>query len=406
MSLPKKSDEQVRWAMKVQPRDWQIKALELWGANLRGIVQVVTGGGKTIFAQMCMLRFRERFPSGRVVVVVPTTALVDQWVVSLIEDMGVRADDIACYSGNEKPKDPKTINVVVINTARRKAAILSSDAPTFLIVDECHRAGSAMNALALEGKHAATLGLSATPEREYDEGFNDHIAPSLGPIIYKYTYVEAARDGVISPFALHNVEVTMLSDEEKRISSLTQRVHIERNRINKGTGTEDRLKRLLQQRGALIATVTMRIPAAIKLAERHLGQRTIIFHERVDAANHIKAILDQRHRSSTIYHAAIPPAVRRNNLLLFRRGVFDILICCRALDEGINVPETAVAIVASSTASTRQRIQRLGRVLRPAKGKDFADVYSIFATDVERERLQKEATELGGVAKVTWSRIK
>lgn len=399
-------DELPTWNMKIQPRSWQMEALALWKVNLRGIVQVVTGGGKTIFAQICMLHFKERYPSGRIIVVVPTTALLDQWVVSLMEDLGVRFDEIACYSGSEKPKIPKAINVIVINTARRKTALLAEDAPTFLIVDECHRAGSTMNALAMGGTHAATLGLSATPEREYDQGFNDHISPALGNIIYKYTYVEAARDGVISPFSLHNVEVAMLPDEEKSIAAISRRVLIERNKLKKGTGTEERLTRLLQQRGALIATVTMRIPAAIKLAEQHLGQRTIIFHERVDAANHIKSVLDQRHRSSTIYHAAIPAAVRRSNLLLFRRGVFDILICCRALDEGINVPETAVAIVASSTASTRQRIQRLGRVLRPARGKDYADVYSIFATEMEKERLKKEAVELGGVAKVTWARIK
>jgi superfamily II DNA or RNA helicase len=68
----------------------------------------------------------------------------------------------------------------------------------------------------------------------------------------------------------------------------------------------------------------------------------------------------------------------------------------------MNVPETSVAVIASSTASNRQRIQRLGRILRPAKGKDFATVYTIYATDEERKRLLKEASDLEEVTSVTW----
>jgi superfamily II DNA or RNA helicase len=81
-------------------------------------------------------------------------------------------------------------------------------------------------------------------------------------------------------------------------------------------------------------------------------------------------------------------------------------VCCRALDEGINVPETAIAILASSTASIRQRVQRLGRVLRPAHGKEFADIYTIYASDTEESRLTAEAENLGEICKVTWSQVK
>ena len=88
----------------------------------------------------------------------------------------------------------------------------------------------------------------------------------------------------------------------------------------------------------------------------------------------------------------------------FARAFFDILITCRALDEGINVPETAVAIIASSTASMRQRIQRLGRVLRPAKDKSEATIYTFYATDVEEHRLKEEAQRLAELTTVTWLR--
>ena len=96
--------------------------------------------------------------------------------------------------------------------------------------------------------------------------------------------------------------------------------------------------------------------------------------------------------------------IRRDNLRLYRQGIFDVLVSCRALDEGMNVPETAVAIVASSTASYRQRIQRLGRVLRPAPGKRMASIYTIYATNQEEERLKEEAAGLQNAEAVQWFR--
>ena len=69
----------------------------------------------------------------------------------------------------------------------------------------------------------------------------------------------------------------------------------------------------------------------------------------------------------------------------------------------MNVPETAVAVIASSTASQRQRIQRLGRVLRPARGKDKATIYTLFATTQEKVRLTSEAGRLEGVANILWA---
>ena len=110
-------------------------------------------------------------------------------------------------------------------------------------------------------------------------------------------------------------------------------------------------------------------------------------------------ILRKRNHSACIYHSKLAPNWRRDNLRLFRQGVFDVLVSCRALDEGMNVPETTVAIIASSTASHRQRIQRLGRVLRPARGKDHAIHYTLFATEQEQRRLANEEASLEGVAR-------
>jgi superfamily II DNA or RNA helicase len=395
-----------QWKLTPQPRRWQVEALERWQREQKGVASVVTGGGKTIFAFLCMQEFRKKYSDGRVFIVVPTITLLDQWYVSLQEDFGVPPEDIACFSSQEKAKKPRKANLLVINSARDLVSKSTVDGCNFLIVDECHRAGSPENAKALRGGFEAALGLSATPKREYDQGFEDYVVPVLGSVIFEYDYTQAYADGVVAPFDLMNVKVDMLPHEQIEYDRLTRRAAVLLRKARSAKpepGAEERLKRILQMRAAVSALAKMRLPVAAKIVEENRGARTIIFHERISSAQALYDVLQKRNHSVSLYHSRIAPEVRRDNLRLFRRGVYDVLISCRALDEGMNVPETTVAVIASSTASQRQRIQRLGRVLRPAKGKHKAIIYTLYATEQEHRRLSSEAALLEGVAQVTWS---
>ena len=394
------------WALAAEPREWQLQALATWESNHQGIAAVVTGAGKTILAEMCMLRYRREFPAARFVIVVPTLSLLDQWYVSLREDLHVRDEDIATYSGEGRAREPRLINLVVLNTAREVAPGLAHGEAVMLIVDECHRAASPVNARALSGNYTATLGLSATPERQYDEGFEEFLVPALGPIITRYDYNSALEDGVISRFKLVNVGIELNAVERGAYDKITRKIAPLMKRARDGEEVDDRLKRLLMQRASVAANAKMRIPAALRIVSAHRGARTLVFHERIAAAEEIKAALTSRGVNATIYHSRIGSVTRRDNLRMFRRGLFDVMVSCRALDEGTNVPETTIAVIASSTASVRQRVQRLGRVLRPAPGKDLAVVYTVYATDVEEERLVKEASDLVGAESVTWQRMR
>jgi superfamily II DNA or RNA helicase len=391
------------WALKTRPREWQSAALERWSSAHKGVVSVVTGGGKTIFAFLCMDAFSREHPTGRYIILVPTITLLDQWYVSLQEDFGVAETEIACFSSQEKASKPAKINLLVINTGRTTVKRLSQGQPCFLIVDECHRAGSPENAKALAGTFSAALGLSATPEREYDEGFQKYVVPALGPVIFEYDYVQAFQDEVITPFDLINVQIQFLPHEKEEYDKLTRRVAVLFNKAKTDSEAEVKLKFVLQKRAGISAQARMRIPVAARIVDEHRGTRTIIFHERVNAATTLYTILKKRNHSVCLYHSKIAPNWRRDNLRLFRQGVFDVLVSCRALDEGMNVPETAVAVIASSTASQRQRIQRLGRVLRPARGKSKATIYTLFATEQEKIRLTNEAERLEGVANILWA---
>ena len=391
-------------ALRLEPRDWQKKALQAWKkSGMRGIAKVVTGGGKTVFAELCMTEILNMEDSSRFIILVPTLALLDQWTLSLEDEFHVPSGNIALWSGGKKPREAKPFNIAVINSARTLIGTMAKgDRPTMLIVDEVHRAASAQNAKALEGSFIATLGLSATPERQFDDLFEEVLKPRIGPIVFEYDIIAAAKDGIISRFETINVEFELLADEVAAYKDLSAR--IARRRAMIARDDDEILEALFRKRARVSALATMRGPLSIRLCEQHKGARTLIFHEDIGAAQTIYTNLIARNHAATMYQSRIAGPRRRENLRMFRKGIFDVLVCCRALDEGLNIPEVQVAIIASSTSSTRQRIQRLGRVLRPHVSKEKASVYTLFATRVEKDRLVKETMALQEVADVRWAK--
>ena len=387
----------------IVPRRWQAEAVDVWAKELRGIARVVTGGGKTVFSYLCLEKFFAEYSDGRAIIVVPTVALLDQWFVDVCDATDLDESEVTCYSGGSRPERPSRINILVLNTARRVSRELSELSPTILIVDECHRTGAIENSRALEGFHEAVLGLSATPEREADDGFESRIVPVLGPIIYAYDYLQARDDGVIVDFDLVNIQIALDGDDVNRLPILSEK----RDRLARRRGDPSELQRLQEVASKKIASsaeYAMRTPWAVKLALYHRGERVIIFHERVASLGRITDLLAEFGQNSVAYHSYLSESHRRDNLRLFRRGMVNILVTCRALDEGANVPEANVAIVAHSTSSTRQRIQRLGRVLRPAPGKTHAVVYTLYTGEDQQKQLAEEAANLEGVAKIVWKR--
>ena len=377
-------------------RAWQKEALGLWkGAGNKGIVEVVTGAGKTIFALSCI----REIGAETTLVIVPTVALLDQWWEEAASFFGISLEDINIVTAAGRIRTG-TINLAVLNTASKLSLSKLKDA-YFLIVDECHKAASPKFRTALDGSPFATLGLSATPERPYDEGLKEILIPKLGQIIYRYTYADALRDKVIVPFQLKNIVFELEPDRQAEYDKLTKAIG---RAINRNGLDDERTVALLLRRARVVNLSRNRIQLALRLVLAHKGSRTIVFHEDIEACNVIQEVLGEAKLRSGVYHSKMKLRDRAEILSAYRRGDLDMLITCRALDEGFNVPETEVGIIAASTATRRQRIQRLGRVLRPVKGKDSAVVYSLVATKPEIMRLREEETDLEGVADVTWRR--
>lgn len=386
----------------MEPRRWQSEAMDLWRPAKRGVVSVVTGAGKTALALLLFDELRRTVEGLRLVVLVPTVALLDQWYVALATEVALSSKEISTFSGEGRDREPGRASIAVLNTARSHARELRTSDPTLLVVDECHRAGAPENAKALRVGGEYTLGLSATPVREFDDGFERYVQPALGPVIYEYDYVSARRDGVIAPFSIHNFRFPLSQRERAEYGRLTERLRRAEGegRAEMSSATET----LERQRARVLAASPRRTAAAVAVSEQFPGAK-LVFHERIDEAERIAGLLDSRGDRVTVYHSRLGAGIRRRNLELFKDGQFSTLVTCRALDEGLNVPDASAAIVAASTRSTRQRIQRLGRVLRIAPGKQAAAVATVYSTNEERAALAAEAAALEDVASVKWYEI-
>jgi superfamily II DNA or RNA helicase len=379
-------------------RTWQKIAMEKWMAsNHRGIIEVVTGGGKTRFALAAASKWIPLQENDwAVVIIVPTMALQDQWYVNLVSDLGVAPNDISLWPENKKVKC--RFHVMVVNTARTKVSnVVSAHDSVLLIADECHRYASEQNGRALQNKTAASLGLTATAEREFDDGLERVLIPNLGTIIYKYTLAEARADGVVADFALSNVRTHFTEEEQAKYDKATRSLGIALSQ-----GDADRARQIAMRRSSISKNAISRITTTIALSEKLRQKKMIIFHEDIAMANLIASLLHDRKHRVVVFHSKIGKDLRRDNLRMFKTGLADVLVCCRALDEGIDVPEAECAILAASTSSHRQRVQRLGRVLRTHDNKDLAQIFTIYVSDQEESRLLEETKALEGVASTKW----
>lgn len=391
------------WSLQHPSRQWQDRALPRWiDEGLRGIAKVVTGGGKTYFACICITELIKRNPKSRIMIIVPTVALRDQWTLELIDSMKAKREEIYSHGMGQKLLDSHKIVIMVINSARKLSSQICSEGDWMLVIDECHRAASEENRKSMEGDWIATLGLSATPERQYDDWFEEFLVPNLGPIIVEYDYVQAKKDGVISNFELRNHLVPMTEEERVEFKRLARAISAERKRLD-AAGLEEspRMMGLLLKRSRLSQSMTYRIPIAMRVCQEFIGKKMIVFHESVPSADIINALLDDMGFRSTIYHSKLTPQEKFNNLREFRNGIKDVLVTCRALDEGLNVKDAEIAVIVASTKSTRQRIQRLGRVLRVSDDKDRSTIITLYS-EPEREGMIREARTFEDLIEISW----
>ena len=385
-------------------REWQEKAFPLWWEKKRGIIKVVTGGGKTFFAIHCLKKYLENDPQKSILIVVPSIALLDQWYDSLSQNFDDK--EISLNGGGEQTKIITKICISTIDSLKNIISLIDAE-NSLLIVDECHKIGTEKRGEMLTNAWHATLGLSATPERDYDDNFYIIIKKILGDIIFDYDYIDDREDEVIVNFKLLYGYAALLPEEENKYKKFTKSIQRRAATIGGQDMNDYPLKMLIFNRARLVKNSKNRIPYGIELIQKYERDSWIVFTENKKQAKEFNKIVNKlKGFNSGIYNTDLNDDERQENLEKFKAGNLNVLVSCTALDEGFDMPEADGAMILSASSSKRQRIQRMGRVLRITANKENALIVTVYSSKTEYEKLREESNryKLEGVP-VKWQQM-
>lgn len=412
--------------------DWQRECLPLWLSDGRGTIKVATGGGKTRFALAAAQQLQnEREPDLRLVIVVPTIPLLFQWYDEL--QMGnLPVSAIGLMGGGQELKLSPDLRILicVLNSARDRLPSLVSKAAwadkMLLVVDECHRANADQAQRIFDSKPRYTLGLSATPEQDSeveglptDEAYqNGVVGRALGPIIYDFTIKQSLEAGLLTPFEVWHIGLSLCPDEaneharlSREISELRKSLQIRhrQSRTQQGfipwcqtlasrggdasgdaahfIGLANDRKRLLYRASARTA-VTLGI---LNDAAASSDGRSIVFHEAIEEIESLFREAKAMRLPAVLEHSKLPDSLRAQSINAFREGIARVIISAKSLVEGFNVPSADLGIIAASSGSVRQRIQSLGRMLRRKAAGRSARIIVLYVRDTEDESIYEKA---------------
>ncbi|HEX8564813.1 MAG TPA: DEAD/DEAH box helicase family protein [Pyrinomonadaceae bacterium] len=376
----------------VEPRPYQSEAVEAWRAAERcGCVILPTGAGKTHVAQMAI-----ELCGRQTLVVVPTLDLMNQWYDLLVSTFPA---EIGLIGGGFY--EIGAITVTTYASAFRHMERIGNQFG-LVIFDEVHHLPS-------EGGYAYAaefclapfrLGLTATPERT--DGGEERLNQLVGEIVYRREAQEFAGE-FLADYTVEQITVD-LSKEEREAYEYERQIFREfLRRNNLSFAGIDGWKRFIMQsarseqgrramkafreskRIALGTEAKMRVLRDLLVRHRH--DKVLIF----TAENAAVYRISQDFLIPAITHETNVKE-RKQWLEAFNRGEVLSLVTSKVLNEGVNIPDASVAIILSGSGSSREHIQRLGRILRK-KGDKQAVLYEVITRDTTEEHISRRRTD-------------
>lgn len=400
-------DEDVSLVKKIELYDYQKEARDKWFNNdKRGIFVMATGTGKTFTALGCLDKLLGQESQLITVITAPTKHLLPQWENS-IKKIGLNLDKIIVATGDTKWRVKledslldlrlKNINKLIILTTHDTLAsndfieYLSNNkrCKYLLIGDEMHGLGSPYRKNGLkEELYDFRLGLSATPTRYSDEE-SEFLFEFFGGELYKITLREAIYEfynpetgkSYLTPYNYYPYFLTLNEDELVRYKEITlslfkyqdeeytrqkenllfQRAEIIKDAHNKFKVFEEILGSIDDYSGLIVYCSPNQIKKVLKILAKH----NIVAH---------KFTMDEKTIPMDIYGGLSEREVILDD---FAKGNYQVLVAMHCLDEGVDVPSASKAIFMCSSNSSREFIQRIGRVIRRFEGKTHADIYDL-----------------------------
>jgi superfamily II DNA or RNA helicase len=372
---------------EMTPYPHQEEALEAWKqAGRNGVVVLPTAAGKTYLAQLAM----ESTPR-TTLIVVPTLDLMHQWYAQMLA--AFPDTEVGLLGGGSRDRTP--ILVATYHSAAIYAESLGS-MYAFLIFDECHHLPTDFYRVIAEYAIAPyRLGLTATPERS--DGSHHDLEALIGATVYRKSPHDLSGQA-LADHKIVEIKVKLSETERKRYQDAinTRNEFLRNSRISLGSldgwqkfvqasarSSEGRRAMLAHREAKEIALGTDgKIRVLTDLITRHYPERMLIFTN--DNATVYR--ISQEFLIPAITHQT-PVKERHAILEHFKAGDYRALVASHVLNEGVDVPDAGIAIILSGTGSTREYVQRLGRVLRKGTGDNkLAILYEVIAEDTSEER--------------------
>lgn len=353
---------------KFKPMPHQSAALSAWlAAKCRGIVAMPTGSGKTFLAFLAIAAVRRS-----TLVVVPTIDLLHQWASQL-----ERAFEVPVGMLGGGSSDVRQITVSTYDSAVLRMPQIGNKFG-LAIYDECHHLPGEVNRLSASLCLAPyRLGLSATP----DTGDSFPVMCDLiGQPVYR-AEINELEGGVLSPYRTVRLRLGLTPEETAEYNAAHGKyvAFLRANNIRfqdssawsdfialcaRRPGGREAYQAYLRQR-AIARCGSAKLREVWRIVRENPSARTIVFTADNDTAYRIGETL-----CLPVLTHKTRAAERKDFLERFRQGEYPVLVTSKVLNEGVDVPEANIGIVVSGSGCTREHVQRLGRILRRAEGKE------------------------------------
>lgn len=396
----------------IKLKDHQSDALEAWVASgCHAIYEGCTGCGKTVIA---ISAIRHELDLGKkVLVLVPSKELLSGWyseIKRILTDIDVNI--FLCGDGNTSWKDNgnlalwtsptgegKNIVIAIMDTASKQDFIdlVHSGNHLFVVADEVHRMGSPSHRKCFAISYGSALGLSATPKRYGDEEGTKAIIDYFGDILKPpYTLKQALEDGVLTPYFYFPRRVMLTDSEQEEWNELTNKISkryaVSHSKRKNNTVPDDAfLKYMMIERARILKKAVRKVDVAIDILRENYeyGQKWLVYCEDKNQLNTVLERIRNEDIDAYAYYADMP-GDRESTLKYFSENG-GVIVSIKCLDEGVDIPSTTHAIILASSKNPREFIQRRGRILRRAEGKNLSFLYDAIVIPNESNALSDKS---------------
>lgn len=406
--------------------DYQNEAITEWQKrNYRGIFDMATGTGKTYTGLGALTILSKNIDYKLAAIIVcPYQHLVEQWVEDILK---FNIDPIIGYSDSSQKDWPKRLKDAIRDQklkVRGKEffcfictnATFSSDyvqnqlakikSDILLMVDEAHNFGAPYLSCLLYDNYKYRLALSATLDRHNDEEGTTKLYDFFGEKCIEYTLDRAIEEKKLTKYKYYPIVVTLTEEELEAYDNLSYEIG---KCIMKGENGKMKLssrgEKLALKRSRIVAGAKNKLTMLEKVIQPYIHDKHILVYcgatkgleqnqDRSDVdsedVRQIDAVTDLlgNKLGMEVSQFTSKESVEEREVLKreFSAGdTLKALIAIKCLDEGVNIPKIKTAFILASTTNPKEYIQRRGRVLRLAEGKEYAEIYDFVTLPYDTE---------------------